>query len=99
MGAMRLEDYPEVKDRVSIVAAKNKKGKVELKNKTGKVAVVNPDLCIGCGVCAYKCSTQSLVLERRETIQDTPKNAPEYVMRVTADFAAARAQIKQRRNK
>lgn len=95
MGAMQLEDYPEAKNRITVVAAKNRSGDVELKNKTGKVSAVSQDLCIGCGVCAYKCPTNSLVLERRETIQDTPKDAHEYTKLVAADFAAARAQPKQ----
>ena len=99
MGAIQLEDFPGAKNRISKVAARNKSGEVELKNKTGKVSVVNPDLCIGCGVCAYKCSTQSLVLERREVIQEPPRNAREYGMLVTADFAAARAQPGQREDK
>jgi NAD-dependent dihydropyrimidine dehydrogenase PreA subunit len=89
MGARQLEGSPEAKNRITIVEDKSGK-KVELKNKTGKVSVVNPDLCIGCGICAYKCPTQSLVLERRETIQDTPKNPREYVELVMADFAAGR---------
>jgi len=95
MEALRLEDYPEAKNRITIVATDNKKGKKELKNKTGKVSVVNPDLCIGCGVCAYKCPTQSLVLERREVIQGPPKDAREYTMLVMADFAAGRAQARE----
>ncbi len=99
MGAIRLEDFPGARNRISKVAARNKSGEVELKNKTGKVSVVNPDLCVGCGVCAYKCSTQSLVLERREAIQDPPKDVREYVGLVTADLAAARAQPGQREDK
>ena len=75
-----------------MVAAKNNGGKKELKNKRGQVSVLDPDLCIGCGVCAYKCPTESLVLERREVIQDPPPNAREYAGLVMADFAAARAQ-------
>lgn len=99
MGAIQLEDFPRAKNRISKVAARNKSGEVELKNKTGKVSVVNPDLCVGCGVCAYKCSTQSLVLERREAIQDPPKDVRQYMGLVTADFAAARAQPGQREDK
>ena len=92
MGAIRLEDFPTARNRISEVANKNKSGVVELKNKTGKVSVLNPDLCIGCGVCAYKCSTQSLVLERREVIQHPPKDARENTRLVVADFAAGRAE-------
>ena len=98
MGAMWLEDSPEAKNRITVVAAKNKKDKVELKNKRGKVSVVNPDICIGCGVCAYKCPTESLVLERREVVEHPPKNGREYMKLVTADFAAGRAQSGQRRD-
>jgi NAD-dependent dihydropyrimidine dehydrogenase PreA subunit len=91
MGARQLEDFPETKNRITIVEDKSGK-KVELVNKSGKVSVLNPDLCIGCGVCAYKCPTQSLVLERREVIEHPPKNARENMMLITADFAAGRAQ-------
>lgn len=98
MGTMRLEDFPEAKNRITIVAAKNQSGQVALKNKTGKVSVVNPDVCIGCGVCAYKCPTESLVLECRAVVEHPPKNAREYMMLVMADFEAARGQVGQRRD-
>ncbi len=99
MGAMRLKDYPEAKNRITVVAAENKRGKKELKNKSGKVSVVNPDLCIGCGVCAYKCPTQSLVLEHREVIYHPPKDGREYIRLVAADFTAGRVQAGQKRDK
>ena len=85
MGAIHLEEYPEARDRVTVVEGK------ELKNKLGKVAVLNPELCIGCGVCAYKCSTKSLVLERLESTEAPPKDAREYTRIVTTDFAAGKA--------
>ena len=88
MEAMRPQDSPEAKNRITTVTAENQRGKKDLKNKTGKVSVVNPDLCIGCGVCAYKCPTKSLVLERREIIEVPPKDAREYVKRVVTDFSA-----------
>ncbi|MBL7209089.1 MAG: 4Fe-4S binding protein [Dehalococcoidia bacterium] len=88
MDALHLEDFPEAKGRITVVAADNK----ELKNKSGKVSVVDPDLCIGCGVCAYKCPSKSLMLERRETIEHPPKDILEHTRLVMADFAAGRAQ-------
>ncbi len=92
MEALRLEELPETKGRITVVATENKNGKKELKNKSGKVSVANTDLCIGCGVCAYKCPTNSLVLERREVIEHPPKNEREHVTLVMADFATYRAQ-------
>ena len=90
MEAIHLEDAPEAKGRITRVVDKKKGNKKELKSKSGKVSVVNLDLCIGCGVCAYKCPTESLTLERREVIEDPPKDAREYTKLVMADFAAAR---------
>jgi len=95
MEAIQLQDAPEAKGRITTVVEKKKGNKKELKNKTGKVSVVDPDLCIGCGVCAYKCPTNSLVLERRETVEGPPKDAREYTKLVMADFATARGQREQ----
>jgi len=97
MEAIQLEDCPEAKNRITRVTGKNGSDEVELKNKTGKLAVVNPDLCIGCGVCAYKCSSQSLVLERREVTETPPVNVREYTKQVMADFAAVQAQHRERK--
>lgn len=97
MGAIQLDDCPEAKNRITKVTVKNRSDEVELKNKTGKLAVLNPDLCIGCGVCAYKCSTQSLALKRREVIEEPPKKAREYAKQVMTDFAAAQAQHRERK--
>ncbi len=95
MEALRLEDCPEAKDRVTVVEAASQKEKKELKNKSGKVSAVNPDWCIGCGVCAYKCPSKSLVLEKREVIHHPPKDGREYMKLVMADFAASATQQKQ----
>lgn len=92
MEAMRLEDFSEARGRTTTVSDEENGTTKELKNKSGKVSVVNPDLCIGCGVCAYKCPTNSLVLERREVIKHPPKNEHEHVRLVMADFATYRAQ-------
>lgn len=39
MKALRLEDFPEGKSRITVVAAKNKDGKKELKNKRRNAAI------------------------------------------------------------
>jgi len=95
MEALHLEDYPEAKGRTTTLRDKEKGVTKELKNKRGKVAVANTDICIGCGVCAYKCPTNSLVLERCEVTEDPPKDAREYTRLVMADFAAGRAKREQ----
>ncbi len=97
MGAIQLADCPEAKNRITKVTVKYRSDEVELKNKTGKLAVLNPDLCIGCGVCAYKCSTQSLALKRQEVIEEPPKKAHEYTQQVMADFALAQTQHRERK--
>jgi len=91
MEALHLEDLPEAKGRATAVAADDGSGQKQLTNKKGRVSVVNPDFCIGCGVCAYKCPTNSLVLELREVIHDPPKDVREMMKNVVADFQAARA--------
>ena len=55
------------------------------RNKVGKAAVLDPDLCIGCGVCAYKCPTDSLVLERNEVITEPLQNVREYMKHYMTD--------------
>jgi len=91
MEAIQLEDSPEVKNRITKITDDTGKVK-ELKNKAGKLAVINTEICIGCGVCAYKCSTESLVLERREVITYPPNDGREFTRLVRADIEAARAQ-------
>lgn len=87
---MHHQDSAEANGTITVVAAEN---------KNGKVSAVNPDLCIGCGVCVYKCPTNSLVLERREVIEHPPKNEREHVTLLMADFAAGRAQQRQGQDK
>ena len=48
-------------------------------NKFGKVSVLTPQRCIGCGVCAYKCPSKALVLERRTETTEPPRDVLEYV--------------------
>jgi len=92
MEAIQLEDSPEAKNRITRIT--DDAGKVkELKNKKGQVAAVNTDICIGCGVCAYKCSTESLMLERCEVITQPPKDNREFRTIVRAEIEAARATV------
>jgi NAD-dependent dihydropyrimidine dehydrogenase PreA subunit len=91
MEALHLEDFPEAKGRVTVVTSE-KEGKKELKNKTGKVSAANIDFCIGCGVCAYKCPTRSLVLERREVTHHPPVTGRDYIMQYMSDLQAAKTQ-------
>ena len=93
MEALHLEDFPEALNRITVVVADNGSTKKELKNKGGKVSVANTDFCIGCGVCAYKCPTKSLLLEHREVTHHPPKDASEYLKLVMADFATYRAKL------
>lgn len=93
MNARKLVDAPEAKNRTTIVVTE--KGEVELKNKTGKISVLQPELCIGCGVCAYKCPSKSLVLERRTVIYHPPLNQREEGQIIAADLAAGRDRAKE----
>jgi len=91
MEALDLEDLPEAKDRITVVDAYREKNKKELTNKRGQVSVLNPELCIGCGVCVYKCPTKSLILERKEEIYHPPKDAREWMKRWFDDHRATQA--------
>jgi len=92
---LHLEDFPQAKGRITLMTGGNGKERTELRNKTGKVSVANTDLCIGCGVCAYKCSTKSLVLERREPVQHPPKTGRDYFMQYMADRQAGVAHLRK----
>jgi ferredoxin len=61
----------------------------EATNKKGQIAEQDPDLCIGCGVCAHKCPTDSLVLERREAVSHPPKDVQEWMRRYIEDHKKA----------
>jgi len=45
-----------------------------LKTNENLIIVYDQKKCIGCGVCAYKCPTQSLNLIRKEHEEDIPEN-------------------------
>lgn len=96
MGALHLQDMPEAKGRVTNVKDDGQRNK-ELKNARGMVSTLNADLCIGCGVCAYKCPSKSLVLVHREVTEHPPQTAREWMAQITADFASGRARKEQGR--
>ena len=83
-----MEDAPEAKDRVTVLVD-DEKGEKQLKNKKGKVSTVDPDLCIGCGVCVIKCPSKSMILELREALVDPPKDMNEWAQLFMEDVVAA----------
>jgi formate hydrogenlyase subunit 6/NADH:ubiquinone oxidoreductase subunit I len=61
----------------------------EAKNKFRKATSVDPDACIGCGVCVHKCPTGSIFLEPREETTTPPKDAGEFIGIYMGDRFAA----------
>ena len=90
MEAIQLADFPEARNRITMIEADDKKGKVKLMNKTGQVSVVNIDHCIGCGVCAYKCPTKSLALERCADTHHPPTTGRDYITQFINDMQTAK---------
>ena len=62
----------------------------ESTNKLNKAGAVDEDKCIGCGVCAHKCPTNSAILIQNEEIIESPKNVYEYSQHYMADRMAAK---------
>jgi NAD-dependent dihydropyrimidine dehydrogenase PreA subunit len=50
---------------------------VVYRNRSGKVAYTDPNICIGCGLCAYHCPTKCITLEPRKTMKSVPENVPQ----------------------
>ncbi len=84
MEALHLQDEPSVKGRKTAVTSKDGRQR-ELTNKAGQVAELNPERCIGCGVCAYKCPSQSLTLARNQVEHHPPQTGRDYFMQFMAD--------------
>lgn len=84
MEAIEMREAFEVKGRKTLITREGK-GNQELVNKLGRVAGVNTELCIGCGVCAYKCPTQSLLLKQVESLEEPPKTVRDWAMLFMAD--------------
>ena len=70
----------------------------EVKNKFKKAVVVDTDICIACGVCAYKCPTKTLTLEPLERITRPPKTFMDYAMSRMNDLIAGREKSKNTKN-
>ena len=85
MEALNLLDEPSVKGRKTAVTDKDGKQR-EIANKTGKVAKLNPERCIGCGVCVYKCLSQSLMLTRNHVEHHPPQTVRDFGMQFITDF-------------
>lgn len=84
MEALHLTDAPQAKGRKITVTTKDGRQR-ELTNKTGKVTELNPERCIGCGICAYKCQSQSLTLQRNPLEHHPPQTGRDWVMQFIAD--------------
>jgi NAD-dependent dihydropyrimidine dehydrogenase PreA subunit len=89
MEALHLTDAQSAKGRKTSVTGKDGRQR-ELTNKTGKVAGLNPERCIGCGVCAYKCPSLSLTLARNRVDHHPPQTGRDWVMQFIADTKATR---------
>jgi len=54
------------------------------------VVTTHVDLCIGCGVCAYKCPSKSLSLVRNEVEHHPPQTGRDWVMQYVQDTLSYR---------
>jgi Na+-translocating ferredoxin:NAD+ oxidoreductase subunit B len=84
MKALHLEDVPAVKNRKTTITDEHGTER-QLTNKTGKVSRADIDLCIGCGVCAYKCPSGSLALKRNNVDHHPPQTGRDWVTQFITD--------------
>jgi formate hydrogenlyase subunit 6/NADH:ubiquinone oxidoreductase subunit I len=89
MEALHLIDMPSVQGRKTTLAGKDGVER-ELTNRKGRVSELDPGRCIGCGVCVYKCPTQSLSLKRTQADHHPPQTGRDWIMRYMEDIKAAR---------
>jgi Na+-translocating ferredoxin:NAD+ oxidoreductase subunit B len=89
MEALHLIDTPLIKGHKIKVTGKDGRQR-DLTNKTGKTAELNPERCIGCGVCAYKCQSQSLTLLRNQVEHHPPQTGRDWIMQFMAATKSAR---------
>jgi NAD-dependent dihydropyrimidine dehydrogenase PreA subunit len=89
MDALKLKEEPSVKGRKTPVTREGAAGKT-LINKTGMLVAADTELCIGCGVCAYKCPSKSLTLARNKIEHHPPETGRDWVIQYVTDTAAFR---------
>jgi len=89
MEALSLVDVPPVMGRETTLIG-NDGSERKLINKTGKISWLNLARCIGCGVCAYKCPSKSLALERNQVEHQPPKTGRYWMMQFMADTKSDR---------
>jgi ferredoxin len=78
MEALHLEDEPGAGGRkITVIDAQGREK--HLVNKEGRVSSPDVSLCIGCGVCAYKCPSGALSLKRNEADHHPPQSGRELV--------------------
>lgn len=56
-------------------SAASMEGKASISSRKKKHAVINEEICLGCGVCARNCPTKAIKLERRPVQIITPVNS------------------------
>jgi len=79
MEAIKLRESPQTRGRKTTL--RDGEGRVrELTNKTGKVSEPDEALCIGCGVCAYKCQSGSLTLVRNAGEHTPPRTMRDWAV-------------------
>ena len=81
-----LEEVAELK-QIDAAVLKPRLDALARKGVVWKISVIDPDLCIGCGVCAYKCPTGSIVLVQRHEITEPPADTGEFAGRFLRDLA------------
>ena len=57
--------------------------------------VIDPDLCIGCGVCVHKCPSNSIILEQRDTLTRPPKTPRDFMIKHLEDLETGRKKSEQ----
>jgi NAD-dependent dihydropyrimidine dehydrogenase PreA subunit len=86
MKAIELQDVPAAKGRATVIKEEGGRER-KLVNKTGNIALVDVNLCVGCGICAYKCPTRSLTL-KRNAVEHAP---PQTILDLASHIMSANA--------